>query len=83
MRTTIDIPDELFRRCKAAAALEGGSLKVFVREALETYLSRRGPRRSGPSGWKAAFGLASRKDVASVDAAVARDLEAVRPEDWR
>ena len=35
MRTTIDIPDHLFRRAKAAASLGGKTLKVFVTEALE------------------------------------------------
>lgn len=36
MRTTIDIPDPLLRRAKAAASLDGKTLKVFVSEALET-----------------------------------------------
>ena len=40
MRTTIDIPDHLLRRAKAAAALEGKSLKVFFAEALMHELER-------------------------------------------
>lgn len=35
MRTTIDLPDPLFRRAKSAAALKGSSLKEFIREALQ------------------------------------------------
>jgi hypothetical protein len=35
MRTTIDLPDPLFRRAKAAASLKGLSLKSFIGEALE------------------------------------------------
>ena len=40
MRTTIDIPDHLFRRAKAAAALEGKSLKAFLMEAVTNELGR-------------------------------------------
>jgi hypothetical protein len=36
MRTTIDIPDELFREIKAKAALRGQKLKDLVIEALRT-----------------------------------------------
>jgi hypothetical protein len=34
MRTSVDLPDELFRRVKAAAALHGKSLKEFLTEIL-------------------------------------------------
>ena len=35
MRTTIDLPDDLFRRVKSKAALRGETLKGFVRAAIE------------------------------------------------
>jgi hypothetical protein len=34
MRTTIDIPDELFRKAKADAALRGRKFKYLVEEGL-------------------------------------------------
>ena len=34
MRTTVDIPEDLLRRAKAAAAIRGMRLKDFVSEAL-------------------------------------------------
>ena len=34
MKTTIDIPDDLFRKAKATAALRGVSMRPFVPEAL-------------------------------------------------
>ena len=40
MRTTVDIPDHLLRRAKAAAALEGKSLKTFLTEAVIHELER-------------------------------------------
>jgi plasmid stability protein len=35
MRTTIDLPDELFRRLKARAALDGRKLKDVLTEFVE------------------------------------------------
>lgn len=35
MRTTVDIPDAVFRETKALAAMRGISLKQFILEALE------------------------------------------------
>ena len=35
MRTTIDLPDALFRKTKAAAALRGSSMKELIIHAVE------------------------------------------------
>jgi hypothetical protein len=35
MRTTIDLPDTLFRQVKSKAALRGETLKEFVQAAIE------------------------------------------------
>ena len=40
MKTTIEIPDPLFRKAKATAAERGQSLKAFVTEALIDKLDR-------------------------------------------
>lgn len=55
MKTTIELPDELFREAKATAARRGTALKQLVREALEEKLAREGapsqttgPRREWP-----------------------------------
>ena len=38
MRTTIDIPDALYRRLKARAAAEGRSAKALILQGLEQVL---------------------------------------------
>jgi hypothetical protein len=38
MRTTVEIPDELFRRAKSEAALRGRKLKDLVEEGLRLVL---------------------------------------------
>jgi hypothetical protein len=35
MRTTIDLPDALFRQVKSRAALQGFTLKEFIRDAVQ------------------------------------------------
>jgi hypothetical protein len=40
MRTTIDLPDALFRRAKATAAAQGLTLKQFVVNAVEHEISQ-------------------------------------------
>jgi hypothetical protein len=43
MRTTVDIPDELFRRAKSEAALRGRKLKDLVEEGLRLVLEDEKP----------------------------------------
>jgi hypothetical protein len=40
MRTTVDIPDELFRRAKSEAALRGRKLKDLVEQGLRLVLEK-------------------------------------------
>jgi len=45
MRTTVDIPDSLYRRLKSAAALRGCSVKDLVLRGAKTELERAKDRR--------------------------------------
>ena len=40
MRTTIDLPDDLFRRAKSEAALHGRKLKDLIEEGLQMALDQ-------------------------------------------
>jgi hypothetical protein len=46
MRTTIDLPNNLFRQVKSKAALRGETLKEFVRSAIEKEISIEAPASS-------------------------------------
>ncbi len=83
MKTTLEIPDDLFRQTKATAAIRGESLKDFVAEALKAHLERRSLATPSQPGWRNVFGKASREAVEAVDAIVARDLETIDPADWQ
>jgi hypothetical protein len=49
MRTTVDLPDDLFRRAKAHAALNGMSLKELIAGSLAKGLRGDGARRETSS----------------------------------
>ena len=42
MKTTVDLPDPLFRRAKSRAAVSGISLKRFITQAVEQKLNTHG-----------------------------------------
>lgn len=46
MKTTIDLPDPMFRRAKATAAVQGISLKTFISKAVEQSLRNVGDWRT-------------------------------------
>jgi len=83
MKTTLEIPDDLYRRTKATAALRGESLKDFVTEALKTHLERQASGSSTQWGWRSVFGKARREDVEAVDAITAAEFERIDPDEWR
>jgi hypothetical protein len=56
MKTTIEIPDPIFRRAKVVAAGRGIALRVFITEAVEEKLA--GTSQKGEKPWvKLAGGL--------------------------
>ncbi len=83
MKTTLEIPDDVFRQSKAAAAMRGESLKDFVTESLRVRLAQGVSEKSAVSGWRRVFGQASPNEVAEVDAIVAEEFETIDPEAWR
>jgi hypothetical protein len=84
MKTTLEIPDAVFRRAKATAAERGSSLQAFVTEALQEKLSARRTGRA-PSGppWMRGFGKLKllTRDSARIRARIDREFERVEPED--
>jgi len=83
MKTTLELPDELFRRAKATAALRGASLKDLMTEALLDHLEEQAPRDSTQPGWRRVFGKARPEEVAEVDAVIDEEFGRIDPDDWR
>ncbi len=49
MKTTVEVPDELYRRAKAEAALRGRKLRDLVEEGLRMVLESSSKSRRDPS----------------------------------
>ena len=77
MKTTVELPDPLFRQAKALAAAQGVTLKIFFTEAVEDRL-RRGAGRAGADdsapSWMAGFGALA--DLAAENRRILKTIEA-------
>ena len=84
MKTTLEIPDPLFRKAKSKAAERGQSLKQLVTEALQEKLAT-GPGRRRPAqpAWMQGFGKLRRlrKETRRIQARVDEHFEVIEPED--
>lgn len=83
MKTTLEIPDAVYRKIKARAAAQGQSVKGFVNEAVQEKLEQVNGKSGVPSSWRSLFGRASAKVVQSVQQRIDEEFSQVEPEDWR
>jgi hypothetical protein len=83
MKTTLEIPDTIFRRAKSAAAERGIPLREFVTQAVKEKLEGNGPQASKP--WLAAVGKLRhlRNETAKLNRLIEEEFEQIEPEDWR
>jgi hypothetical protein len=81
MKTTVEIPDPLFRQAKAAAAERGLSLKTFLSEAIRMRL--RGQTPEAP--WLKAFGGLRdlHRENLRLERIVAEEFGRIDDEEWR
>jgi len=84
MKTTIEIPDPLFRRAKSRAAERGQTLKQLVTEALQEKLAGRA-RQARPDNpeWMRGFGglRRLRAETRRIQARIDEAFEVIEPED--
>jgi len=84
MKTTVEIPDSLFRKAKARAAERGQTLKEFLSEAVrEKLMARTGNARTQEPSWMRGFGKLRhlRRETARIQRRMDEIFEAVEPED--
>ena len=90
MKTTVEVPDILYRQIKARAALQGQTVKAFFLDALRAKLGSEHNNRGGPrrkkneeeTGWRAAFGAADPEAVAEVQRIIDEEFSRIDPEGW-
>jgi hypothetical protein len=82
MKTTLEIPDALFRRAKSAAAEQGIPLRALVTDALAEKL-RPGEGEGKP--WMKSFGKLRglHRETRRIDRIIEAEFGQIEPEDWR
>ena len=82
MKTTLEIPDPVFRKAKAKAAERGIPLRQFVTEAVEEKL--RTPSSDGNKPWMRGFGGLRHlhKENLRIARIIEEEFEKIDPEDW-
>lgn len=81
MKTTLEIPDFLFRRAKSLAAERGIPLRQFVTEAVQEKLKTTSQERP----WMKHLGTLKhlRKDRKQIEKRVEEAFEQIDPETWQ
>lgn len=83
MKTTLELPDRLYRQIKARAALRGQTVKAFFLEAVRDKLTSNDDAAAREPGWMALFGKANPREVAEVQRIIDEEFEKIDPEDWK
>lgn len=83
MKTTVEIPDPLFRKAKSKAAERGQTLKEFMTEALQDKLAMTGNAAGAEPQWMKGFGKLRhlRKETARIQKRIDAAFEVIEPED--
>jgi hypothetical protein len=82
MKTTVEIPDTLFRKAKATAAERGLSLKVLLTDAVREHLQRKEPPAIP---WMTAFGGLRKlhKETIRINRVLDQEFEQIEEDEWR
>ena len=83
MKTTLEIPDPIFRRAKSKASERGIPFREYVTEAVRDKLAAEGKASERP--WMTAFGKLRglRKESKQINNAIENEFEQIEPEDRR
>jgi hypothetical protein len=81
MKTTLEMPDPVFRKAKAKAAERGIPLRQFVTEAVEEKLAA--ARTHADKPWMEGFGKLRHlnKENARIQRIIDEEFEQIEPED--
>jgi hypothetical protein len=82
MKTTLEMPDPVFRKAKAKAAERGIPLRQFVTEAVEEKLAASRAQATKP--WMKSFGALRHlhDENVRIQKIIDEEFEKIDPEDW-
>ena len=81
MKTTLEIPDSIFRRAKARAAERGIPFRQFVTEAVQDKLQSEAPAEKP---WMKHIGKLAHlhEETERINKIIEEEFERIDPEDW-
>ncbi len=84
MKTTLEVPDSIFRRAKARAARNSQSLGAFVTAAIEAKL-RHDEVSAAEKPWMAFAGIfkADQAESKLIRRRIEKEFGQIDPEDWK
>jgi hypothetical protein len=82
MKTTVEVPDKLYRQIKSRAAAKGQTIKAFFLDALQDKLAKEQAANGKQSGWRAVFGKAKKEDMAELQRVIDEEFSKIDPEGW-
>jgi len=82
MKTTLEIPEAIFREAKSLAAKQGVPLREFVTEAVKDRIQLH--RGSNGKPWMKVAGRLRHlhKETARISKIIEQEFERIEPEDW-
>jgi hypothetical protein len=85
VKTTLEIPEPLFRQLKISAAKQGKTIRAVVNEALTEKLNRSQNGVEDVPAWRVAFGglRRLRDETAKIDQDIATEFSRVNSEEWK
>jgi hypothetical protein len=83
MKTTLDVPDSLYRQIKARAALKGQTIRSFFLDAIQDKLRVEREGSDKTTGWRSVFGKANKDDISQLQQLLDDDFSAIDTEEWK
>lgn len=87
MKTTLELPDDLFHQVKSTAAQRGVLMKTFITETLKEKLAT-SASPADPKPWMAYFGCMAKdpemkEELHRINKLIEDEFGHVDPEDWK
>jgi hypothetical protein len=85
VKTTLEIPETLFRQLKVSAAKQGKTIRAVVNEALTEKLNRSQHGVEDVPAWRVAFGglRRLRVETAKINRDIAAEFSRVSADEWK
>jgi hypothetical protein len=85
VKTTLEIPDQLFRQLKISAAKQGKTIRTVVNEALVEKLNRASGQKPDLPAWRSAFGglRSLHNETFRISGETDAEFSRLNPGDWK